>query len=405
MTGSIHAKKGKLYFVINTYHNGKRRQKWIDSGLPERGGKNKARKMLRELLCKLEEDEKAKAEAARLQGEPDHQYFWVVIDHWLEHIRTRVDEVTFQGYNTLVDVHIRPYFQEHPYRLCEIDTACLQTFFDQERNHGNRRTRQGLSPKSLRHLRNILYQVIEQAVGQGILNRNPVRYVELPRMERREYVTFSPGEMSDFLEQIQDDMMYPVILCTYIYGLRRSEVLGLQWDAVDFDSDRITIRRTVVKVTETIAKDKTKTQSSRRSFPMTDEIRQLFHRLKDQQEYHRSLFGTMYTETNYVFTWQDGRPFTPDYVSKHFRYLLDQMGMKHVRFHDLRHSSASNLLSMGFGLKDVMDWLGHSDIQTTANIYGHIDVQRKKELAEANSISSKKPKDDEAEHGKNTEPC
>ena len=113
----------------------------------------------------------------------------------------------------------------------------------------------------------------------------------------------------------------------------------------------------------------------------------------------------MYTETNYVFTWQDGRPFTPDYVSKHFRYLLDQMGMKHVRFHDLRHSSASNLLSMGFGLKDVMDWLGHSDIQTTANIYGHIDVQRKKELAEAISISPKYPKDEETEYRKNTESC
>ena len=84
-----------------------------------------------------------------------------------------------------------------------------------------------------------------------------------------------------------------------------------------------------------------------------------------------------------MFRWPDGRPFSPDYVSDKFPRLLKANNMPKIRFHELRHSAASNLLSMGFSLKDVQEWLGHSDIKTTANIYGHLDAKRKKSMAEA----------------------
>ncbi len=84
-----------------------------------------------------------------------------------------------------------------------------------------------------------------------------------------------------------------------------------------------------------------------------------------------------------MFRWSDGRPFSPDYVTGKFPKLLEANHMPHIRFHELRHSAASNLLSLGFSLKDVQEWLGHSDIKTTTNIYGHLDAKRKLSMAEA----------------------
>ena len=91
----------------------------------------------------------------------------------------------------------------------------------------------------------------------------------------------------------------------------------------------------------------------------------------------------MYHDSQYVFRWNDGRLFAPDYVTRNFRKLLKKYDLPHIRFHELRHSAASNLLCMCFSLKDVQEWLGHSDIKTTANIYGHLDAKRKMALAEA----------------------
>lgn len=96
----------------------------------------------------------------------------------------------------------------------------------------------------------------------------------------------------------------------------------------------------------------------------------------------KRLFGKAYQKNDYVFKWPDGRTFAPDYVTHHFSKMLERYGMPHIRFHELRHSCASLLLNNGCGLKDVQEWMGHSDIQTTANIYGHLDTSRKQSLAD-----------------------
>ena len=141
--------------------------------------------------------------------------------------------------------------------------------------------------------------------------------------------------------------------------------------------------RTVSKVTKVVEKDKTKNQTSRRTYPMPAGVKKLLQHVKVEQEANREYFGNTYHESNRVFTWEDGKPFDPDYVSRKFSKLLKEHNMPHIRFHELRHSSASNLLNMGFELQDVKDWLGHSTIKTTSDIYGHLDVGRKKKMADA----------------------
>ena len=115
---------------------------------------------------------------------------------------------------------------------------------------------------------------------------------------------------------------------------------------------------------------------------MTEEARAIFLTAKAQEEESCRLFGKGYQRNDYVFKWPDGRPFEPDYVTHHFAKVLARNGLPHIRFHELRHSCASLLLNNGCNLKDVQEWLGHSDIQTTANIYGHLDTARKQEIAD-----------------------
>ena len=156
----------------------------------------------------------------------------------------------------------------------------------------------------------------------------------------------------------------------------------MKWDSIDFNKGLITIKHTVVKYTALVEKDKTKNASSYRSFPLLPEMQTLFLDLKRQEAENRKLFGQSYAQNDYVFKWDDGRTFAPDFVSQKFPKLLTQHGLPHIRFHELRHSCASNLIAMGFGLKDVQEWLGHADIQMTANIYSHLDVARKQAMAD-----------------------
>ena len=123
---------------------------------------------------------------------------------------------------------------------------------------------------------------------------------------------------------------------------------------------------------------------------MAPEISEIFQKLFEAKEKNKLLFGKEYIDSPYVFTWIDGHPISPDYISRVFKKLLKKYGYKHIRFHDLRHSCATMMLSKGYALKDVPEWLGHTHIDNTADIYGHLDISRKRKIAKSISGISKK---------------
>lgn len=373
MTGSLQVKNGKFYIIINLKENGKRKQKWIATGLEVKGNKRKAEQLLQKTLLAYE-----KAHERPVCSILFSDY----IRTWLKVAERKVDSVTFQGYSLMANAQVIPYFEQSGILLQDVTRETLQAFFDEKAEKGRKDGKGGLSPASLRQYKNIIHQTLNEAVKNGIILTNPCQFVELPKKQRYESSYYNADQLKTLFDAICDDPIYPLVKITALYGLRRSEVLGLKWDSVDFTAGRLTIKHTVSKVTTAVCKDKTKNSSSHRSFPLTQEAREIFLKAKADERINRQLCSDEYEQNDFIFKWPNGKPFSPDYVSSHFSLLLKNNHLPHIRFHELRHSCASLLLNNGFTLKDVQEYMGHADIQMTANIYGHLDTQRKQLLTE-----------------------
>ena len=373
MTGSLQVKRGKFHIVLNTYDkDGKRKLKWISTGLEVRGNKKRAEQMLRDTLREYEMKE-------TLAG--GDMLFSDAVRCWLKESAVRVDAVTLQGYTTLAEGHILPYFDALGVPLKNVDRRILQSYLDEKAQSGRKDGKGGLSPRSLRPHKNILYQTLKAARRDNMILNNPCELVVLPKNDCHEAKFYSAEQVNALLDACRYDALYPLIRLTAVYGLRRSEVLGLKWDSVDFDNDTLTVKHTVSKVTAVVEKDKTKNSSSHRGYPLLPDIREMLLQLQRREKENRRLFGSEYHQNDYILKWEDGRPFSPDYVSHHFNALLKKYGLPHIRFHELRHSCASILINQGATLKDVQDWLGHRNIRVTADTYSRVDVNRKQGIA------------------------
>ncbi len=374
MTGSLAVKRGKYYAVINIYENGKRKQKWVGSDLPEKGNKRRAEQFLRDTLAEYER----KAGIIR-----SDTLFSDYVRLWLEEIARTVDTVTLQGYEILAKSHILPYFDEAGTTLQRIDHRTIQKYIDTKHTTGRLDGKGGLSPRSLKLHKNVITQTLDMAVKNRLIPSNPCQFVVMPQCTRYESTFYNERQLQELFQALRGDDLLPLVKITALYGLRRSELLGLQWDSIDFEAKTMTIRHTVSKVSTVVAKDKTKNASSHRSFPLTQEALDIFRKAKVQETRNRVAFGREYQENPYVFKWPDGHLYSPDYISRRFKVLLKKHDLPHIRFHELRHSCASMLITMGWTLKDIQEWLGHSDIKMTANIYSHLDTARKTNIAES----------------------
>jgi integrase len=231
----------------------------------------------------------------------------------------------------------------------------------------------------------VLKQTFNDAVFNEQIIRNPASGVPLPKQTMPDFKgTFlTAEEANELLQAFTGHELQTLVYVTLYYGLRRSEVLGLKWGAVDFENDFLHVKHTVVGGVSIEYKDKTKSNTSMRTFPLLSDVKELFLNLKARHEEKRRIFGDAYKDSEYIFKWQDGRLYRPDYISKAFRRVLQNNGLRIIRFHDLRHSTASILYDKGWSLKDIQEWLGHADIETTGNIYTHISEQRKQATAKS----------------------
>ena len=320
----------------------------------------------------------------------NRMFFQDYVDKWLEGKKPTLELVTYEGYQYRARV-IREYFEQHPVLLTELTPRDVHDFYISllTKEHGvGKRYHEGYSNRSIKDISLVLKASLAEAVSLEILKKNPADNVKVPKkpeeMKLRPYV--SSDQCADFLEEIRGHRLELPFTFAIYYGMRRSEILGLKWSAVR--DGKIYVEHTVSRMRTTQAKDRTKTEAGYRSYPLSDEIKTRLQELKTAQECNRSLLGDDYQDSDYVFTWEDGRPYTTDYVSRAFKKVVrrsDRLSSD-LTLHSLRASCISILVHKGVDIKDIQTWVGHRDIQTTMNIYA--STTEKNQAVVANTMAT-----------------
>lgn len=330
VAGHLTLKNGKYYAVLN-YKNagGQRKTKWISLGLPEKGNKRKAEAELARLRAEFEPPK----EVGDLSSD---MLFADYLLEWLEIAKGRLAHATYGAYQGLLKSTIVPYFRKKKLTLRELEARHLQMFYSEMLRR--------VTPNTVIHYHAVIHSALKYAVKTDMLIQNVADKVDRPRKNSFQPVFLSADEMQKMFEALRGTKLELPVLVAAFYGLRRGEVVGLKWDAIDFERDTITIKHIVTNAKidgkcEIVCADRAKTKSSLRSLPLVSNIREKLLALREQQKENRRVCGNCYSKKydGYVFVDAMGNIFNPRSVTANFSKLLEQNGLRHIRFHDLRH--------------------------------------------------------------------
>jgi integrase len=302
------------------------------------------------------------------------------LEDWLRtHGSRRLRPRTLAGYQD----HVRRYMIPRIGHL-RLSRLAPRHVIDMETDLLRRGGRGGapLSARTVLQTHRILSSALSQAMRSELINRNVASLVEPPRVSRHEFPTLTFQQVRQFLDGIGNPLHRSIVLLAVQTGLRRSEILGLQWRDLDIDKGMISVRRSLIQMPGgevTVADTKS---GYGRLVPMVEETRILLGSLRESalesaqesaQNSGLELGGDgVLDDHSFVFCHPDGRPLTPHSVTQAFRRARARAGLKGFRLHDLRHTHATLLLAEGVHLKVVSERLGHSSISITGDLYSHI---------------------------------
>lgn len=377
VAGHLSVKHGNYYAVLN-YKNaeGERKTKWVALGLPEKGNKRKAETELAKLRAEFEVPE----EVGDLSSD---MLFADYLLEWLEIAKGRLAVATYSSYLGMIKKPIEPYFRKKKLTLRELEARHLQMYYSEMLKR--------VKPNTVIHYHAVIHSALKYAVKTDMLVQNVADKVDRPKKNSFQPVFLSAEEMQKMFEALRGTRLELPVLVAAFYGFRRGEVLGLKWDAIDFERNTISIKRTVTTIStddgkqRDIEQQSAKTKSSLRTLPLIGSFRDYFLQVKEAQELNKQVCGNCYNYEydGFVFVDEMGERMKGNYLTSTFPKFLEQHGLRRMRFHDLRHSCASLLLANGVPLKHIQEWLGHSDFTTTANIYAHLDYSSKLTSAQA----------------------
>lgn len=371
---TVALKNGKWYAVFRVKDsNGKLVQRWVSTGLPERGNKKKAQKIANDL-----QEEYGRKQINPYDGIMVSEYF----ERWLEQSKVDVRPKTYSTYAGNMRNHIIPYFKERRILLKKLRPIDLEDYYHFKMAPDSRMDGEGmLSTTTIKHHHQVISKALNDAVRRGLIPVNPAAVARTPKAERYKANYLNSEQIARMLGLFKGNTAeLPITLCAF-YGMRRSEVCGLQWKYVDFVQRTITIAVTMQQGSGGCYLANTKTDSSYRTLPMMNEVYRILTEQKLRQEKNRKLLGSVYDVNDFVCTWDDGHPIAPDYITREFHKVIRNSGLPQVRLHDLRHSVASILLNNGKSATDVADWMGHSSPVTTFGYYAHASKASKTDIS------------------------
>ncbi|HBQ26874.1 MAG TPA: hypothetical protein DD791_10815 [Syntrophomonas sp.] len=278
---------------------------------------------------------------------------------------------TLEGYRRIVFNHLIPGLGDIP--LAELKGIHIRKYINDKATAGH------IKDGGKHHMA-ILKMALEQAVIDEEISKNPALKVKLLKREKKEYIPWTKKEVELFLKHTKQTRFYPLYLLAWVTGMRRSELLGLQWHDIDFNKNLIYVRRSLVKVEGGCEIQEPKTKLSRRILTIPDKVMKVLQEWLEKQK-REGKKKIDYNSLGFVFVNSSGRPYYPDYVSHKFQEYVKSAGLRQVRFYDFRHSHATYLLELGEDIKVISDRLGHSTIMLTGDTYTHVQQSIQQKVA------------------------
>ncbi|WP_412033039.1 tyrosine-type recombinase/integrase [Nitratireductor aquimarinus] len=358
MKGHIRERSpGKWAIVLDLYdETGKRRRKWHSFS----GSKRQAQEECARLVTALK---------AGNYIEPTKQTVAEFLDEWLTFIKPSVSHKTHERYTEILRKGVAPLLGD--VTLAKLKTDRIDAAFSKALSEGRRDGQGGLSPRTVHHMRRVLIKALNQAVVWDRLVKNPAHASTPPKVERKPMLAYDAKQTAELLEAMRPTRMFAPVLLAVMCGLRRGEIAALRWRNVDLESRIISIVESAEQTVEGVRYKEPKSGNTRTVALSVGVAEQLkAHRARQAEELLR--LGLRPNASSFVVSQVDGRPLQPRSITHEWVRLIEKTSLPRIRFHDLRHTHASQMLAAGVHPKVASERLGHSTIGITLDLYSHV---------------------------------
>lgn len=339
--------------------------RWVASIVLE-NGKRKS------IYCKTQQEAiKAvrKANQDKDQGiifPTEDQSLSAFLTNWLQDtVRQRVRERTHIRYRQLIELQVLPVLGN--IKLQKLSPQHLQKLY-------NQKLEEGYAPQTVKHIHRVLHRALKDALRWQLVSRNVCDAVDAPRVPRKEMQVLTGDQAQQLLEAAKGDPLEALYVLALTTGMRQGELLGLKWEDMDITLGTVQVRRTIARLPgKGFTVSEPKSAKSRRKIHLTRLAVEALKRHRIRQSEARLAAGPAWSEQGWVFCNAVGKPIEAgNMIRRSFRPILEKAGLPAIRFHDLRHSTATLLLSLGIHAKVVQELLGHSQISLTLDTYSHV---------------------------------
>lgn len=372
--GSLQINHGTYYVSFRTTDsNGKIKQRMRSTGIKAiKGNKRKAEQRMNEILAEYEE----------LTAVDVNVMFTDYISNWIERDKVNMQITTYDGYKHMFIKHIKPYFDNMKLKLVDVKPMHLEKYYADK-------IKEGLSPNTVIKHHGIIRPAMQDAVKNGYIKTNPADLANKPKRQKAKHDFYTTEELRTLWSVSQNTTLELPIYFAMFFGLRRSECVGMKWSAIDFNNKTLTVCNKVTRgkingKLIAVESDTLKTEASERRYALNDWHINYLKSVKEKQD---KMPRASKKYVDYVCVNEIGELINLDYITDKFSKMLNQHNLRHIRFHDLRHSCLTLLANdSSFTMKQVQEYAGHADFLTTANIYSHVDTQHK--LHELNALTN-----------------
>jgi integrase len=303
------------------------------------------------------------------------------MDRWLRDVKDTVRQSTHERYGYAIGPHIKPAIGR--IKLKDLTSAQVRWFYRDRLDYG-------LAPATVHKLHVVLHKALKSAVSDGLIPRNPTASLKLPRIIKEEIDPLDQEEARRLLEAACGDRLEALYVLAINTGMRQGELLALKWEDVDLERSVLRVRRTISRRDNAYVLDEPKTKKSRRTIRLTAGAATALEVHISRQLEGMERMGSLYQPGGLVFATTTGTIINPSNLrNRLFKPLLKHAKLRPIRFHDLRHTCATLLLSKDVNPKVVSEMLGHSSVSITLDIYSHLlpDMQEKAARALEDALS------------------